>query len=140
MKLRRNLSSLAIQLVTLVTTVAFTGCHNNAVTKRSNSVLVGTHLVKVDRTPFHLATTNNRRTSDSYKFAEHSPFGDFEFILTGDRVAIDGRDLGLVKPNDEITVDDKGVVVKRADTNTWMDHDQTKTYLAENAKPVTAQK
>lgn len=140
MKLRRNISSLVILLVGLLATVAATGCHQQGMKEKRTSAQVGTHLVRVDRHQFHLGNTDYKSGNDFYKYAEHSPFVKFEFTLTGDRVAVDGKELGLVKANDELRIDDEGVVVRRADTNKWLDHGQTKSYLAENAQPVTAKK
>ncbi|MEO6392329.1 MAG: hypothetical protein ABIP75_10790, partial [Pyrinomonadaceae bacterium] len=64
----------------------------------------------------------------------------FEFTVKDERVAVNGHELGMLKPNDEIRVDDDGVTVKNAEKNAWLDHGQTRNYLAENAKQVTAKK
>jgi hypothetical protein len=101
---------------------------------------VGTHSIKVDRHLFHFSNTNYKQGDSFYKYKEKGPFDEFEFTLTDESVAINGKFQGLVKPNDEIRVDDDGVVVKSAGSTTWMDHGQTAAYLAQNAKQSLAQK
>jgi hypothetical protein len=137
MNLRRNLSSLGILLVILTATVAFTGCHGHGF-KKTATAQVGTHAIKVDRHVFHFSNTDYKKGDTFYKYAEKGPFDDFEFTLTDERVAINGKFQGLVKPNDELRVDDDGVVVKSAGTDKWMDHGQTAAYLAQNAKESLA--
>lgn len=140
MDLHRKISSFATLLVVAITTLAFAGCQRHGMVSKRTSAQVGTHLIKVDRHVFHLSNTDYKKGDNFYKYSESGPIENFEFTFTDERVAISGHELGMVKPNDELLINDDGVTVKRSDTNQWLDGGQTKTYLADNAKQVTAQK
>jgi hypothetical protein len=136
---RVSRQSTVLILTGLFLTVALAGCHHGTMAGKKTAAQVGTHSVKVDRHFVHYSNTDYRKGT-FYKYAEKGVMADFLFTLTDDRVAVDGHELGLLRPNDEVRIDDDGVVVKNAEKNVWLDHGASKAYLAENAKQVTAAK
>jgi hypothetical protein len=117
----------------LLLTVALVGCQKN-----SMGDSVKGHQVTVTRRL--LPVSDSKSIPGKYfRYAESSPAENFEFVIDGDSISVNGHQLGTLKVRDQVRVTDDGVSVWNAEKGKWLDYGETKAYLSENGRSETAQ-
>ena len=124
-----------ISLVTLLgLSLSAAGCGHHPTRQDSMTSQIGTHKVNVSREANLVGHSYVEEHGSFYQYNDKFLWMNaLKVTIDNERVTVNEQELGLLKPNDAVTIGDEGVRVTAADGK-QMDYGATKTYLQRNAQ------